>query len=82
MERPLDPAAQHQLAAGEDALVWTVDAEDVEPLPAAVEVADPSARDGATGSGARSRAARPLPGCRMRARSMTLRSSRTLPGQG
>ena len=32
-------AAQHQLAADEHDLVWTVDAEEVEPLPAAVEVA-------------------------------------------
>jgi signal transduction histidine kinase len=32
-------AAEHRLAAGEEALEWTVDAEDVEPLPAAVEVA-------------------------------------------
>jgi signal transduction histidine kinase len=32
-------AAEHRLAAGEETLEWTVDAEDVEPLPAAVEVA-------------------------------------------
>ena len=33
-------AAQHQLTSGHDAVVWTVDADDdVEPLPAAVEVA-------------------------------------------
>jgi signal transduction histidine kinase len=32
-------AAQHQLGAPEEGMVWTVDAEDVEPLPAAVEVA-------------------------------------------
>ena len=33
-------AAQHELSAGDGAFVWTVDAdEDVEPLPAAVEVA-------------------------------------------
>ncbi len=33
-------AAQHELSAGDDAFVWTVDADDdVEPLPAAVEVA-------------------------------------------